>query len=275
MSRYDRDGGDRYSSRDDRGGSDRYSSRDYRAGGDRYSSRDDRGGNDRYSSRDDRGGSDRYGSREYRGGGGGDRYRDREYRGGGGDRYREREYRGGGGDRYRDRRVDDECVIFVGNISSRTREEDLRHAFDKYGRVYSVTLKDSFAFVEMEDYRDAKDAVRGLRDYKLDGRYWNVEPRGIRKRHKERRVSAAVSRGEFAVVIENIPNSTSWQDLKDFARDNAGCEPAFSEVFNADGDVKSGRIEYSAEEDARKAVDKLDGMNFTRSELVVKVYMDV
>eukprot|EP00276_Gloeochaete_wittrockiana_P002060 CAMPEP_0184671814 /NCGR_PEP_ID=MMETSP0308-20130426/85725_1 /TAXON_ID=38269 /ORGANISM="Gloeochaete witrockiana, Strain SAG 46.84" /LENGTH=244 /DNA_ID=CAMNT_0027119013 /DNA_START=101 /DNA_END=835 /DNA_ORIENTATION=+ len=111
---------------------------------------------------------------------GGDRgeYRDREYRG--------RDSRGGGGgggrDSYRgDHRDDDRkrggraTRIYVGKVSSRTRERELEALFERYGRIYSVDLKQGFAFVEYEDSRDADDAVRKLDGYDLDGSRLLVE----------------------------------------------------------------------------------------------------
>lgn len=45
-------------------------------------------------------------------------------------------------------------------VSSRTRERDLEHEFDRYGRVERVDLKNGFGFVEFDDPRDADDAIR-------------------------------------------------------------------------------------------------------------------
>ena len=39
------------------------------------------------------------------------------------------------------------ATVFVGNLSSRTRERDLDDLFRKYGRVERLELKSTFAFV--------------------------------------------------------------------------------------------------------------------------------
>ena len=52
--------------------------------------------------------------------------------------------------------------IYVGGISHRTRERDVEKLFQKYGRIREVTLKNGYGFVEMDDSRDADDAVYGL-----------------------------------------------------------------------------------------------------------------
>eukprot|EP01113_Clastostelium_recurvatum_P012449 TRINITY_DN1646_c0_g1_i2.p1 TRINITY_DN1646_c0_g1~~TRINITY_DN1646_c0_g1_i2.p1 ORF type:complete len:229 (-),score=21.34 TRINITY_DN1646_c0_g1_i2:73-711(-) len=58
--------------------------------------------------------------------------------------------------------------VYVGRLSTRTRDTDLEAAFDKYGRC-RVDLKSGFAFVEYDDERDAEDAIRALDNTDLDG----------------------------------------------------------------------------------------------------------
>ena len=52
--------------------------------------------------------------------------------------------------------------VYVGGLSSRTRDRDLERLFDKYGRVREVSIKNGYAFVEFDDRRDAEDAVDAL-----------------------------------------------------------------------------------------------------------------
>ncbi len=40
------------------------------------------------------------------------------------------------------------CVVYVGRLSSRTRERDLEDAFLKYGRVNRLDMKNGYAFIE-------------------------------------------------------------------------------------------------------------------------------
>ncbi|WZY96010.1 serine/arginine-rich splicing factor RS2Z33 isoform X2 [Brassica napus] len=55
--------------------------------------------------------------------------------------------------------------LYVGHLSSRTRERDLEHLFSKYGRIRDLDMKRDYAFIEFSDPRDADDAR-----YRLDGR---------------------------------------------------------------------------------------------------------
>jgi RNA recognition motif-containing protein len=65
--------------------------------------------------------------------------------------------------------------IYVGNLSYQVTEDDLKRAFEEYGRVSSVKLPTDretgrmrgFAFVEMESSADEDKAIEGL-----DGAEW-------------------------------------------------------------------------------------------------------
>ena len=58
----------------------------------------------------------------------------------------------GAGGRFRNK-------IYVGNLSSRTKESDIRQSFNKYGQVVDVVLKYDFAFVEFENEKDIQSAI--------------------------------------------------------------------------------------------------------------------
>nr|CAD7405192.1 unnamed protein product [Timema poppensis] len=73
--------------------------------------------------------------------------------------------------------------VFVGGLTYRVRERDLEKFFRKYGRIKEVAMKNGFAFVEFDDYRDADDAVYELNGKELLGERVSVEkargtPRG-------------------------------------------------------------------------------------------------
>jgi len=68
--------------------------------------------------------------------------------------------------------------IYVGNLSYNATEDDLRQAFAQYGDVSSVSLiKDresgrprGFAFVEMPDDAQAKQAIENINNSEIAGR---------------------------------------------------------------------------------------------------------
>jgi RNA recognition motif-containing protein len=72
--------------------------------------------------------------------------------------------------------------IYVGNLSYDVTEEDLRKAFEAFGKVTSVNLiKDKysgrskgFGFVEMAEKSEATAAIQGLNGKDLKGRAISV-----------------------------------------------------------------------------------------------------
>lgn len=72
--------------------------------------------------------------------------------------------------------------IFVGNLSYETSQQDLFTTFSQYGAVESVNVitdratgqPRGFAFVEMRNSNEAKQAIAGLNGRDLHGRALNV-----------------------------------------------------------------------------------------------------
>ena len=72
--------------------------------------------------------------------------------------------------------------IYVGNLSYEVTEEDLRLAFEAFGKVESSSIiKDKysgqskgFGFVEMPSKTEAQSAIDGLNGKELKGRTLNV-----------------------------------------------------------------------------------------------------
>lgn len=72
--------------------------------------------------------------------------------------------------------------IFVGNLSFKTSEQDIRSLFESYGtvdRVNVVTDRDTgqprgFAFVEMNSDAEGDKAITSLNGTDVDGRTLNI-----------------------------------------------------------------------------------------------------
>ena len=68
------------------------------------------------------------------------------------------------------------------------------------------------------EYRDADDAIRGRDGYSFDGYRLRVEsPRGNGPRMG--RGGGPPPHGKYRVLISGLPNTGSWQDLKDHMRE--------------------------------------------------------
>ncbi len=74
--------------------------------------------------------------------------------------------------------------IFVGNLSFKTKENDLKKVFKGFGNIASVAISmdkkgkksRGFAFVEMPDERQAQEAIAALDGKEFMGRDLNVSP---------------------------------------------------------------------------------------------------
>lgn len=82
------------------------------------------------------------------------------------------------------------CKVYIGGLSEDANRYDLEDAFTKFGPVKNVWVArrpPGFAFVEMEDARDAEDAARGLDGTRVCGSRVKVEmSNGGKKRDRSR-----------------------------------------------------------------------------------------
>ena len=72
--------------------------------------------------------------------------------------------------------------IFVGNLASEVKEDELKELFSKHGRVSSVKIirdmfsqrSKGFGFVEMPGKAEAQKALQELNTFELKGKKLNV-----------------------------------------------------------------------------------------------------
>ena len=142
--------------------------------------------------------------------------------------------------------------VYIGNLSSNCKKQDLELFFKGYGYLTDILIKQGFGFVQFENYRDANDAV-----YDLDGKNFmekkvRVEhvrqPRRVRPRGHSR--YGPPIRTNYRVIVKNLSPRISWQDLKDIMR-KAG-NVTYCEV---DKDRKNeGVVEFATRRDMERAI---------------------
>ncbi|KEZ43000.1 hypothetical protein SAPIO_CDS5458 [Scedosporium apiospermum] len=142
---------------------------------------------------------------------------------------------------------------------------DIEAHFSKYGngKITEVKLMNGFGFIEYEDPLDARDVVPAFHGTDFMGERLTVQfARG--NRHREgfsghERAPPRPRRTPHRMQITGLPNDTSWQDLKDFAR-QSNLDVVYSET-GRDGTGR-GFVEFETAADLKTAVDKLDGREF-------------
>ncbi|HZJ74202.1 MAG TPA: RNA-binding protein [Perlabentimonas sp.] len=68
--------------------------------------------------------------------------------------------------------------IYIGNISYRMTDEEIKNVFAPYGNVLSVKIivdkqtgrSKGYAFVEMENEEDGQNAIKALNETEISGR---------------------------------------------------------------------------------------------------------
>ncbi|GAD94709.1 pre-RNA splicing factor Srp2, putative [Paecilomyces variotii No. 5] len=145
-------------------------------------------------------------------------------------------------------------------------KQDIEEHFSTHGsgKITEIKLMSGFGFIEYEDAMDARDVVPAFHGSDFKGERLTVQfARG--PRHKEtfsgppdRPAAPRPRRTIFRMQLSGLPE-TSWQDLKDFAR-QSGVDVVYSEI----GRDRDGRgfVEFESAADLKAAVEKLDGREF-------------
>ncbi|KAK2765622.1 hypothetical protein FQN54_008476 [Arachnomyces sp. PD_36] len=157
--------------------------------------------------------------------------------------------------------------LYLGNLPRNVTKQDIEEHFNSHGKITEVKIMSGFGFIEYEDAMDARDVVPAYHGTDFKGERLTVQfARG--PRHKEnfpgppdRSNFPRPRRTVFRMQISGLPE-TSWQDLKDFAR-QSGCDVVYSETIRD----REGRgfVEFETANDLKTAVDKLDGRDFKGS----------
>ncbi|KAL0428935.1 UNVERIFIED_CONTAM: Serine/arginine-rich splicing factor RS41 [Sesamum radiatum] len=144
--------------------------------------------------------------------------------------------------------------IFCGNLEFDARQSDVERLFRRYGRVDRVDMKSGFAFVYMEDERDAEDAIRKLDriEFGRKGRRlrveWTKQERGGKKPDSSRRSSANSRPSKTLFVINFDPINTRTRDLERHFEQ-------YGRILNVRIRRNFAFIQYEMQEDATRALE--------------------
>ncbi|KAJ6281141.1 hypothetical protein J3E71DRAFT_241411 [Bipolaris maydis] len=161
--------------------------------------------------------------------------------------------------------------LYLGNLPRNATKADVEGHFQTHGtgEITEIKLMNGFGFIEYKDAMDARDVVPAFHGSDFMGERLIVQfARGSRARNENftphERVPPRPRRTPYRMRIANLPVETSWQDLKDFAR-QSGLDVVYSEVGRErDG---TGFVEYETAADLKTAVEKLDRREFKGQEV--------
>jgi len=158
----------------------------------------------------------------------------------------------------------DRCGTLLTPAEATKAEVETHFSKHGTGEIVEIKLMNGFGFIEYKDAMDARDVVPAFHGSTFMGERLTVQfARGSRHReggfgNQETRPPRP-RRTPHRMQITGLPNDTSWQDLKDFAR-QSGLDVVYSETGrNGNGE---GFVEFETAQDLTTAVEKLDGREF-------------
>ncbi|KAK3995829.1 Pre-mRNA-splicing factor srp2 [Cladorrhinum sp. PSN332] len=161
--------------------------------------------------------------------------------------------------------------LYLGNLPRQATKADVEAHFATHGtgEITEIKLMSGFGFIEYKDAMDARDVVPAFHGTEFMGERLTVQfARGTRHSNgggnnssfnNERSNVPRPRRTPHRMQITGLPSDTSWQDLKDFAR-QSGLDVVYSET-GRNGST-DGFVEFETTNDLRAAVEKLDGREF-------------
>ncbi|KAH8897038.1 hypothetical protein GQ53DRAFT_803158 [Thozetella sp. PMI_491] len=154
--------------------------------------------------------------------------------------------------------------LYLGNLPRNVTKADVEAHFATHGtgEITEIKLMNGFGFIEYKDAMDARDVVPAFHGSDFMGERLTVQfargPRREANHFNQERTAPRPRRTPHRMQISGLPNETSWQDLKDFAR-ASGLDVVYSETGRSGGE---GFVEFESAADLRTAVEKLNGREF-------------
>ncbi|KAI9825619.1 MAG: hypothetical protein M1832_000963 [Thelocarpon impressellum] len=155
--------------------------------------------------------------------------------------------------------------LYVGNLPKDVSKPEVVEFFGSHetGEILEIKLMTGYGFIEYKDPMDARDVVPAFHGKVFKGERIRVQfAKGNRQRDSmanPERIQPRPRRTQYRMQISGLPAETSWQDLKDFAR-QSGCDVVYSDAGH-DHDGK-GFVEFETAADLKTAVEALDGRDF-------------
>ncbi|KAL4979305.1 hypothetical protein BDW66DRAFT_128140 [Aspergillus desertorum] len=158
--------------------------------------------------------------------------------------------------------------LYLGNLPRNVTKQDIEEHFSTHGtgKITEIKLMNGFGFIEYEDAMDARDIVPAFHGSDFKGERLTVQfARGPRRKENfpaptDRPNLPRPRRTIFRMIISGLPE-TSWQDLKDFAR-QSGLDVVYSETGREPGRG------WVAHRDLENLVNTIEGLLNLRLQMI-------
>ncbi|CCH60663.1 hypothetical protein TBLA_0D01550 [Henningerozyma blattae CBS 6284] len=145
--------------------------------------------------------------------------------------------------------------LFVRPFPFDVQESELNEIFAPFGAMKEVKILNGFAFVEFEEPESASKAIE-----EVNGKTFADQPLEV--------LFSKLPAKRYRITLRNLPEGSSWQDLKDLARENS-LETTFSSVNTRDFDG-TGALEFPSEEAMNDGLEKLNNIEYRGSVITVE-----
>ncbi|CAK1550338.1 unnamed protein product [Leptosia nina] len=134
--------------------------------------------------------------------------------------------------------------IFVGNLSDKTTDADLRPLFEKYGTVVECDIVRNYGFVHMENEQVGREAIQNLNGELVHGQAIKIEAAKSRK---------APSTPTTKIFVGNLTDKTRAPEVRELFQ-------KFGTVVECDIVRNYGFVHLDASGDVNEAIKELNGM---------------
>lgn len=145
--------------------------------------------------------------------------------------------------------------LFVRPFPFDVQESELNEIFTPFGTMKEVKILNGFAFVEFDEPESAARAIE-----EVNGKSFADKPLEV--------VFSRLPMKRYRLTIRNLPEGSSWQELKDIARENE-LETTFSSVNTREFDG-TGALEFPNEDILQDALTKLNNYEFRGNIITVE-----
>ncbi len=164
--------------------------------------------------------------------------------------------------------------IFIKGIPKNTTPREVYEYFSQFGDISSCKVTEDeqgnhfgYGYITYYSRDDAQKAIDESKDKKIFDSN-NIEISYFQKRNE--RIINSTELNNQKIYVSNIPENYSTDELTNLCREYGNVQTC--NIFIDNLGKNFGIVQFSSQNEAREAVDKLDGKEIDKSKLMVKLY---